>query len=215
MFCKKRLRNCLLALAAVAIATAVVHRTLDTPFTADFVRRQRGHDSSTVRNDPICTLTDNGTVHSDTGDYSSCVSRWLFTVDARTRSRTYPDAHQMTDTYTATGIIPRCYTPPPMANVSGSGECFRISESRLRRLGHPLTDFHVINPDNVDQFVFVTGISSNHYTESLDAIASVQRFMPKHEILIYDLGLTEEQLQEVRSGYSLNNNDDDDDSKTQ
>ena len=39
------------------------------------------------------------------------------------------------------------------------------------------------------RLVVMTGISSNHFEESLDMIASVQKFLPNTKLIVYDLGL--------------------------
>ena len=43
------------------------------------------------------------------------------------------------------------------------------------------------------KLVVVTAISSNHYNEAQDMIASVQKFLPSTKLILYDLGLSEEQ----------------------
>ncbi len=53
--------------------------------------------------------------------------------------------------------------------------------------GIRLTDFISTSDINVDNFVFVTAASNNHFDESRDLIASVQTHMPHHKILFYDL----------------------------
>ena len=50
--------------------------------------------------------------------------------------------------------------------------------------------------------VIVTGISSNHFMEVLDMIGSVHYFLPNTKIILYDLGLHENQLQLI---YELKN----------
>lgn len=43
------------------------------------------------------------------------------------------------------------------------------------------------------KLVVVTAISSNHYNEAQDMIASVQKFLPSTKLILYDLGLSAEQ----------------------
>ena len=51
----------------------------------------------------------------------------------------------------------------------------------------------------VKRLVVATGISSNHYQEAMAGlIGSVQRMMPKTKIIVYDLGLTAKQRDNVR-----------------
>ena len=47
------------------------------------------------------------------------------------------------------------------------------------------------------RFVVVTSVSSNHFEESRDMVASIQKYLPQSKILYYDLGLTEAQRLEV------------------
>ena len=50
-----------------------------------------------------------------------------------------------------------------------------------------------------NRLVVVTCASSNHFRESKDMIASVQKYLPHSKILFYDLGLTERERLEVRN----------------
>ena len=43
------------------------------------------------------------------------------------------------------------------------------------------------------RLVVMTGISSNHFKESRDMIASVQKFLPNTKLIVYDLGLNDNQ----------------------
>ena len=47
------------------------------------------------------------------------------------------------------------------------------------------------------RFVVVTSVSSNHFEESKDMVASIQKYLPQSKIMYYDLGLTEAQRLEV------------------
>ena len=44
-----------------------------------------------------------------------------------------------------------------------------------------------------NRLVVVTALSSNHFNESKDMIASVQKYLPQTKIILYDLGLTEDE----------------------
>ena len=46
--------------------------------------------------------------------------------------------------------------------------------------------------------VVLTGASSNHWLESLDAIASVQNMMPDMKIIMMDIGLSAEQVEQLQ-----------------
>ena len=69
----------------------------------------------------------------------------------------------------------------------------------------PLADsFHSLSPDKMDDFVFVTAASSNHFTEELDNIASIQTLMPQRKIIFFDIGLKQHEIAQVyRSYHSL------------
>ena len=43
----------------------------------------------------------------------------------------------------------------------------------------------------------VTGFSENHFTESVDMIASIQRYSPTSPIIVYDLGISGSSLKTV------------------
>ena len=51
--------------------------------------------------------------------------------------------------------------------------------------------------DFMQDLVFVTYSSSNHFRESYDAIATTQFMFPNHTIYYYDLGLKASQIIEV------------------
>lgn len=48
------------------------------------------------------------------------------------------------------------------------------------------------------KFVVVTATSSNHYTELQDMIGSVQKFLPSTNLIVYDIGMTEEQKNQLQ-----------------
>ena len=49
------------------------------------------------------------------------------------------------------------------------------------------------------KLVVVTATSSNHYTELQDLIGSVQKFLPRTNLIVYDLGMTEEQKNQLQT----------------
>ena len=61
----------------------------------------------------------------------------------------------------------------------------------------PPKQFVSLDENNVNRFVFVTGVSENHFKESKDAIASVQAHFPGRKLYYYDIGLNEEQKHQV------------------
>ena len=59
----------------------------------------------------------------------------------------------------------------------------------MASIGFPL-DLHYttsLSESGFDQFVFVTAASSNHFHESIDGIALVQKHFPVHTLYFYDL----------------------------
>ena len=56
-----------------------------------------------------------------------------------------------------------------------------------------------INKYDLDNFTFITGSSSNHFEESKDLIASIQSVFPQKSIYYYDLGLNNEEIEQVKS----------------
>ena len=63
----------------------------------------------------------------------------------------------------------------------------------LDDLGLPPTQF-ATQGDFMENFVFVTAFSSNHFEEGLCAIYHVQEFFPQSKILFYDIGLNETEV---------------------
>ena len=61
----------------------------------------------------------------------------------------------------------------------------------------PTDSFHTLSPDKMDDFVFVTAASSNHFKEQLDNIASIQTHMPQRKIIFFDIGLTADEIAQV------------------
>ena len=51
----------------------------------------------------------------------------------------------------------------------------------------------------MDKFVFVTAITSDHYLECKDAIASIQKYHPGYTVILYDLGLHDFEIKQVRT----------------
>ena len=56
-----------------------------------------------------------------------------------------------------------------------------------------------INKYDLGNFTFITGSSSNHFKESKDLIASIQKVFPHKKIHFYDLGLQNRQIKQVKS----------------
>ena len=78
-----------------------------------------------------------------------------------------------------------------------NGSEFNIPGETMQRLGLPTQVFANLTGDFLEEFVFVTAASANHYKESIDAIATVQKYFPGRKIYYYDLGLKSAQRKEV------------------
>ena len=75
---------------------------------------------------------------------------------------------------------------------------FNVSDQLRRTFMPPSGSYHTLTPDKMADFVFVTAASSNHFAESVDAIASIQTLMPEKKIMYFDIGLKAEQIAKVR-----------------
>lgn len=56
-----------------------------------------------------------------------------------------------------------------------------------------------IHKYDLSNFTFITGSSSNHFKESKDLIASIQKVFPHKKIYYYDLGLNNGQIKQMES----------------
>ena len=90
-------------------------------------------------------------------------------------------------------------TPLPGV-VSSSNYCCEVSKnSSLEELCGSTGDAGAKYPNCtcIDfmycRFVFVTAFSSNHFIEAHDMIGSVHQFLPNTKIIVYDLGMNDEQ----------------------
>ena len=57
---------------------------------------------------------------------------------------------------------------------------------------------HISGDELLNDLVVVTGISSDHYNESLDMLGSVHHFLPNTSIILYDVGLKSEQVKALK-----------------
>ncbi|KAI0216004.1 hypothetical protein LSAT2_031931 [Lamellibrachia satsuma] len=80
---------------------------------------------------------------------------------------------------------------------------FNASDQMRRTFMPPSGSYHTLTPDKMADFVFVTAASSNHFAESVDAIASIQTLMPEKKILYFDIGLKADQIAQVKSWCSV------------
>lgn len=78
------------------------------------------------------------------------------------------------------------------------GKPFKIPQTDfMKTYLAPPSSFIELTNDSVRNFVFVTGASSNHFNESIDALIRAQRYFPKKKIFYYDLGLNESERLKV------------------
>ena len=99
-------------------------------------------------------------------------------------------------------IFQFCYQGSKFIYHSGDGIASKaftnVSLTYLSSLCLPPESFiDDVNDVPLGELVIVTAASSNHYKESLAAIASVQEYFPNNRIMYYDLGLTKDQIQQV------------------
>ncbi|KAI0216005.1 hypothetical protein LSAT2_031932 [Lamellibrachia satsuma] len=80
---------------------------------------------------------------------------------------------------------------------------FNASDQVRRNFMPPSGSYHTLAPDKMADFVFVTAASSNHFAESVDAIAAIQTLMPQKKIMYFDIGLKAEQIAQVKSWCSV------------
>ena len=85
-------------------------------------------------------------------------------------------------------------------NQTGSvkGKQFHISQHRIQQYTHLLTDFVHPTREIFERFIFVTGVSSNHFLQSQSAIGSIQMHFGNKTIHYYDWGLTDTELKQVK-----------------
>lgn len=79
------------------------------------------------------------------------------------------------------------------------GKIFSIKEDYIKNLLLPIARNTVnLVEDALNDFVFATACSSNHFQESLLAINRVGQLFPHHIVIFYDLGLMEYESYQVR-----------------
>ena len=76
---------------------------------------------------------------------------------------------------------------------------FDVNITLLQQLGVPSTKFVNLTETTAANFVFVTGVSDNHFMESQDMIGGIQKYYPEMEIIYYDLGLSKSNKEMVRT----------------
>jgi hypothetical protein len=89
------------------------------------------------------------------------------------------------------------YTPPPITDIAYPGHKLKIVVEYARDVAELTNHYVELEQKVLENFVFVTAASSNHFEESRDAVASMQTQFPGKLILYYDLGLEPKQVTEV------------------
>ena len=79
------------------------------------------------------------------------------------------------------------------------GRPFQVDAEVLTSIGFPMKSFVTLNAENVQYFVFVTAASAEYYERLLTLISTIQRQFPDKDILVYDLGLSRNQTNELRN----------------
>ncbi|KAK2156902.1 hypothetical protein LSH36_202g03025 [Paralvinella palmiformis] len=90
------------------------------------------------------------------------------------------------------------YKPPPNADIDTLGKRLKMPEEVAKETAD-LTNFFIeLDAESVEKFVFATAASENHFNESKDGVASAQFHFPGKSIFYYDIGLTADQIEEVK-----------------
>jgi len=74
---------------------------------------------------------------------------------------------------------------------------FHVPRAVLHSLNLPTRDFYVLTSQTVRHFVVVTAVSRDNYEQSLNLVISVQRHLPTHQFIVYNIGLTPNQEKQV------------------
>ena len=80
-----------------------------------------------------------------------------------------------------------------------TGNAFKVDLDLLRSLWEPIRHSVKVSRLNMVNFTFVMGVSSSHFQESRDAVASVQHHFRHKKILYYDWELNPSQRKTVQS----------------
>ena len=83
---------------------------------------------------------------------------------------------------------------PPIAPWMKGLPFYSVNSSFVMSL---LPDPVELTIENLRQFVFVSALSSSHFKRASRMIESIQNFFPKQRLIIYDLGLTTDEVDRV------------------
>ena len=89
------------------------------------------------------------------------------------------------------------YRPPYEAHITRVGRQFRVSKASAKSIGSSFQKTFLLNKNTSDAFVFLTALTDDHIDESLDAVAGIQTLFPTHRIVVYDLGLSDDNIETV------------------
>ena len=93
-------------------------------------------------------------------------------------------------------IPPIVYSLP--YNDSVKGLPFNVIQKWLQELSLSSADYISLTTATVEDFVFVSGISKEYFNKLKNTVGTVQHFRPQNKIVVYDLGLTKNQVGSVR-----------------
>jgi hypothetical protein len=90
------------------------------------------------------------------------------------------------------------YVAPIGDNVTGKS--FQVDASVLDAMDFPIPQSRMVflTSASVQEFAVVTAVSSPFFPGLINTLFTVQNHLPEHHIIVYDLGLDEAQVQQVR-----------------
>ena len=106
-----------------------------------------------------------------------------------------------------------CFYPKQFVNHDNQvGPAINVSDILLETLGIPrrcqghdiqnkflaIDELKDLRTTWKQEVVFVTGASSDHYTESIDLVGSVQKYFPGQKIIFFDLGLEAKEVDAIQ-----------------
>jgi hypothetical protein len=74
---------------------------------------------------------------------------------------------------------------------------FHVDKELLHSLNLPTRDFYELTSHSTGHFVFVTAASRDLFVETTDLVMSLQKKLPGQKLLYFDVGLSQEQIQQV------------------
>ena len=80
------------------------------------------------------------------------------------------------------------YSPP--YNKSLHGIPITLDQQLVKKLGFPPKTYTQLNSSTLENIIFVTASNAYFFSSILATLASIQRYRPDDAIVLYDLGLT-------------------------